>query len=242
MTSQPWIKKQVSTHQDKWSELEDQLKTVARTAKKQSTIAIDDEIPLPIAKATEPNCGHNSKPWGKPITASQLKMPLAQVTFEKRIGDTCDEPNKQELTVVSEPVPTEYKVDSDVAPIVLVRQTKTTVPKGLTPFKPGTSGNMKGRPKGSKHKISELARSVFAEDFAQHGQATVARLRVTDPASYLSLLLKLVPKEMILKQESEIDFAGMNEVEFISLLEEVNKQAKYRKMYESYTGAVEARQ
>src|SRR5262245_33082869 len=46
--------------------------------------------------------------------------------------------------------------------------TENTVPKQLTPWKPGQSGNPAGRPKGSRNRLSEDFIRAFAEDFEVH--------------------------------------------------------------------------
>ena len=41
-------------------------------------------------------------------------------------------------------------------------------------FQPGQSSNLKGRPKGSRNKLSEEFLRELADDFAEHGQALLA--------------------------------------------------------------------
>jgi hypothetical protein len=82
------------------------------------------------------------------------------------------------------------------------------------------------------HEITELARSVVAEDFAEHGRATLSRVRLIDPVAYLQLVFKFVPREFILQREQGlcIDYGALSDEEFAKVLEEAMKRSKFEKM------------
>jgi hypothetical protein len=63
------------------------------------------------------------------------------------------------------------------------------------PFKPGRSGNPRGRPKGSRHKLSERVLAELTADFEQHGAAAIRQARETDPAAYIRVIASLLPKQ-----------------------------------------------
>ncbi len=65
------------------------------------------------------------------------------------------------------------------------------------PFQQGNRANPKGRPKGSRNKISELLVKAFRDDFAQHGADAIASVRERDPATYLAMVRQLVPREAL---------------------------------------------
>ncbi len=107
-------------------------------------------------------------------------------------------------------------------------------------WQPGQSGNPKGRPKSCKHKISELARSIFAEDFAQHGRATLELVRRIDPIAYMKLVLVFVPKELILKQEmgKMLDYSELakeeNHAELNEYIQDRERHAKIESVVDGF--------
>ena len=74
------------------------------------------------------------------------------------------------------------------------------------PFQKGQVSNPKGRPKGSRHKLSESFIKVLAEDFAKNGKRAVATVSRDDPAAYLKLVAGLVPKEVKAEVEARVVF------------------------------------
>lgn len=77
-------------------------------------------------------------------------------------------------------------------------------------FKPGHPGGP-GRPKGSRHKLSEAFLKVLADDFEQGGMEVIERLRKEQPAQYANVIAKLMPKLMELSgpDGNDIPFSGV---------------------------------
>jgi len=67
------------------------------------------------------------------------------------------------------------------------------VPTNL--WHPGQSGNPVGRVRGSRNKLTEEVICALLRDFRQHGQKAVARVRQTQPGTYLKVLALLIPRE-----------------------------------------------
>jgi hypothetical protein len=77
-----------------------------------------------------------------------------------------------------------------------------------TSFKSGAEwrGNAKGRPPGSRNKLSEAFLSKLAADFDANGAYVIERVRTTEPAQYLRVVASIVPKEFELGQSTQDAF------------------------------------
>ena len=83
---------------------------------------------------------------------------------------------------------------------------------------PGRSGNSAGRPKGSRNKLTDTFLAAVADDFAERGPTVLESLRKSDPAAYLKIVSRLVPRELVLERERDPGFADMSEDEVVELL------------------------
>lgn len=61
-------------------------------------------------------------------------------------------------------------------------------------FVSGNSGG--GRPKGARAKLGEAFLQGLCDDFAQHGPATIIKVREEKPDQYLKVVASLMPKEI----------------------------------------------
>ena len=64
--------------------------------------------------------------------------------------------------------------------------------RNLKPFKPGQSGNPKGRPKGARNRLGTRFLEALEADFNQFGPEAIALVREKKPEVYIRVV---VPKE-----------------------------------------------
>ncbi len=63
-------------------------------------------------------------------------------------------------------------------------------------WKPGQSGNPKGRPKGSRARFGEAFVSDFLADWEKHGAKALEETRKNDPAAYVRAAVAILPKQL----------------------------------------------
>jgi hypothetical protein len=63
------------------------------------------------------------------------------------------------------------------------------------PFAPGQSGNPAGRPVGSRNRLSEAFFRDLCEVWARHGKAAIENVARTNPATFLWLVVAVIPKK-----------------------------------------------
>ena len=78
-----------------------------------------------------------------------------------------------------------------------------------TQFKPGQSGNPKGRPKGARNRLGTQFLEALEVDFNEHGAQAISQVREKKPEVYMQVVADLLPKEASINVEASEAFAEM---------------------------------
>jgi len=78
------------------------------------------------------------------------------------------------------------------------------MPREDTQFKPGHLCGP-GSSEGSKNKLGEFFLRALAQDFEEHGEEAIVRMRENSPGEYVRVIAGLMPKELLLEVSQEED-------------------------------------
>jgi hypothetical protein len=95
-------------------------------------------------------------------------------------------------------------------------------PKPSAPqWRPGQSGNPKGRPIGSRNKLNEKFILALHDDFEKHGPAVIEKVRETRPEIYLKVIASILPRELQFRTANVFD--GISDEELNASLESIRR-------------------
>ena len=80
-------------------------------------------------------------------------------------------------------------------------------------WQPGQSGNLAGRTRGSRNKLSEAVICGLLRDFSRHGEKAIVKVRREQPAVYLRCLTLLIPREHKVEQSNVIKNLSDQQIE-----------------------------
>jgi Family of unknown function (DUF5681) len=91
-------------------------------------------------------------------------------------------------------------------------------------FQRGESGNPAGRPKGARSKLSDAFLKALADDFLEHGEGVIQKVRAERPHDYLKIIASSLPKQIDLSPEKAA--AEMTDEELTAIIREGEKAAR----------------
>lgn len=71
-------------------------------------------------------------------------------------------------------------------------------------WSPGQSGNPVGRPKGSRHKLSETFLRDLVHDWESHGIQALKLAREKDPVAYVKVVAGILPKDVAISMDTDL--------------------------------------
>jgi len=122
-------------------------------------------------------------------------------------------------------------------------ETAPQAPVRGRPFKKGQSGNPKGRPKGSRNRLTDSVLKKIASDFAAHGDEVLERVRKEEPALYLKFIISLLPRELIMQfeQHRPSEAGSLDYEDMIELAECGERQTLVEQVYRNQPPQVAGR-
>lgn len=81
------------------------------------------------------------------------------------------------------------------------------------PWKPGESGNPNGRPRGSRHKLSEVFLGDLYETWREHGRAAIKEMISKNPGDFVKVVASLVPRQLEMSPSDPFENMDDDELE-----------------------------
>lgn len=102
-------------------------------------------------------------------------------------------------------------------------------------FTKGNSGNPKGRPKGSRNRLTDSVLKKISDDFAEHGHEVLERVRILEPALYLKFIISLLPRELVMQfeQHRPSEMGTLEDSEVIELADCQKRQHLVEQVYQN---------
>jgi hypothetical protein len=73
----------------------------------------------------------------------------------------------------------------------------------------GVSGNPKGRPRGSRHKLSAAFIDALHASFEEHGDSAIRAVLQDNPGEYLRIIASIVPKHFGIEEGTQDCFLNL---------------------------------
>lgn len=81
------------------------------------------------------------------------------------------------------------------------------------PWKPGESGNPNGRPRGSRHKLSEVFLGDLYQTWHKHGRTAIEEMIAKSPGDFVKVVASLVPRQLEMSPSDPFENIDDDELE-----------------------------
>lgn len=98
----------------------------------------------------------------------------------------------------------------------------------------------RGRPPGSKNRLSESFLAALADDFEEHGKECIAKARLEDNTAYLRIIASLQPKELNAATEGDLRIRWMTNDELEMQIRSLDVEIDALRLEEKKAKLIEA--
>ena len=106
-------------------------------------------------------------------------------------------------------------------------------------WQPGQSGNLAGRTRGSRNKLSEAVICALLRDFSKHGEKAIAKVRRDQPGVYLKVIALLIPREHKVEHRNRVKELSDEQLEAMVEYLETSLEAQARGSVRVIEGTIE---
>ena len=92
-------------------------------------------------------------------------------------------------------------------------------------FQPGQSGNSKGRPKGTRNKLSEAFLHDLRDCWSRRGIQVLEEVAIKEPAKLLAAMVQLMPKDVLISVNDNRPMIELTAEELLAIAGPNNKAA-----------------